>query len=47
LTIVASLTFVKKERRDMRLIAVTALKAAINGRNPPTGCLHHSDRGSL
>jgi putative transposase len=30
---------------DARL-AVAALKAAINGRNPPTGCVHHSDRGS-
>ena len=30
---------------DARL-AVAALKAAINGRNPPAGCVHHSDRGS-
>ena len=30
---------------DARL-AVAALKAAINGRNPPMGCVHHSDRGS-
>ena len=30
---------------DARL-AVAALKAAIRGRKPPTGCLHHSDRGS-
>ncbi len=27
-------------------IAVAALKAAIRSRNPPTGCIHHSDRGS-
>ncbi len=30
---------------DARL-AVAALKAAINSRNPPAGCMHHSDRGS-
>lgn len=30
---------------DARL-AVAALKAAIRGRKPPAGCLHHSDRGS-
>jgi len=27
-------------------IAVAALKAAIRNRAPPTGCIHHSDRGS-
>ena len=27
-------------------IAVAALKAAIGNRNPATGCIHHSDRGS-
>ena len=27
-------------------IAVAALKAAIRSRNPPKGCIHHSDRGS-
>ena len=27
-------------------IAVAALKAAIRGRSPPQGCIHHSDRGS-
>lgn len=27
-------------------IAVAALKAAIRGRCPPQGCIHHSDRGS-
>ena len=27
-------------------IAVAALKAAIRGRNPGKGCIHHSDRGS-
>jgi putative transposase len=27
-------------------IAVAALKAAIKGRNPPMGCIHHSDRGA-
>jgi putative transposase len=27
-------------------IAVAALQAAIRSRNPPTGCIHHSDRGS-
>ena len=26
--------------------AVTALEAAIGSRQPPTGCVHHSDRGS-
>jgi putative transposase len=26
--------------------AVAALKAAIKGRKPPKGCIHHSDRGS-
>jgi putative transposase len=30
---------------DARLVAA-ALKAAINARNPPSGCVHHSDRGS-
>lgn len=30
---------------DARL-AVAALKAAIHGRKPPAGCVHHSDRGS-
>ena len=30
---------------DARL-AVAALKAAIRGRQPPIGCIHHSDRGS-
>lgn len=30
---------------DARL-AVAALKAAIRAREPPTGCIHHSDRGS-
>jgi putative transposase len=30
---------------DARL-AAAALKAAINARNPPSGCVHHSDRGS-
>jgi putative transposase len=30
---------------DARL-AVAALKAAIRARQPPTGCIHHSDRGS-
>ena len=32
-------------RIDARL-AVAALKAAIQGRDPPRGCVHHSDRGS-
>ena len=32
-------------RIDARL-ALAALKAAIQGRDPPPGCLHHSDRGS-
>src|SRR6516165_8935377 len=30
---------------DARL-AAAALKAAINARKPPRGCVHHSDRGS-
>ena len=30
---------------DARL-AAAALNAAINARNPPRGCVHHSDRGS-
>jgi putative transposase len=30
---------------DARL-AVAALKAAIRTRQPPRGCIHHSDRGS-
>ena len=30
---------------DARL-AAAALKAAISARNPPRGCVHHSDRGS-
>ena len=30
---------------DARL-AVAAFKAAISARNPPRGCVHHSDRGS-
>ena len=32
-------------RIDARL-ALAALKAAIQGRDPPPGCVHHSDRGS-
>jgi putative transposase len=32
-------------RIDARL-AVAALKAAIQARDPPKGCVHHSDRGS-
>jgi putative transposase len=32
-------------RIDARL-AVAALRAAIQARNPPKGCVHHSDRGS-
>jgi putative transposase len=27
-------------------IAIAALKSAIRGRQPPKGCIHHSDRGS-
>jgi putative transposase len=27
-------------------LAIAALKAAIRARRPPTGCIHHSDRGS-
>jgi putative transposase len=27
-------------------LAVAALKAAIRARQPPKGCIHHSDRGS-
>ena len=27
-------------------VAVAALKAAIRARQPPKGCVHHSDRGS-
>jgi putative transposase len=27
-------------------IAIAALKAALNSRCPPQGCIHHSDRGS-
>ena len=27
-------------------VAAAALKAAINARDPPRGCVHHSDRGS-
>jgi len=30
---------------DTRLI-IAALKAAIKARNPPAGCVHHSDRGT-
>jgi putative transposase len=30
---------------DARL-ATAALKAAIRARRPPSGCAHHSDRGS-
>src|ERR1700692_4569375 len=30
---------------DARLV-VAALRAAISARNPPRGCVHHSDRGS-
>ena len=30
---------------DARL-AIAALKSAIHDRNPPKGCIHHSDRGS-
>ena len=30
---------------DARVVAA-ALKAAINARDPPRGCVHHSDRGS-
>jgi putative transposase len=31
---------------DVRL-TLTALKVAIQRRNPPPGCVHHSDRGSI
>jgi putative transposase len=27
-------------------IAIAALKAAVRARQPPKGCIHHSDRGS-
>jgi putative transposase len=27
-------------------IAIAALKSAIRSRQPPKGCIHHSDRGS-
>src|SRR3546814_11717647 len=27
-------------------LTVAALKDAIDGRSPPSGCVHHSDRGS-
>ena len=27
-------------------VAVAALKSAVKSRNPPQGCIHHSDRGS-
>ena len=30
---------------DARVV-IAALKAAINARDPPRGCVHHSDRGS-
>jgi putative transposase len=30
---------------DARL-AIAALKSAIRERDPPKGCIHHSDRGS-
>src|SRR4030095_10504038 len=33
------------KRIDARL-ALAALRAAIAGRRPPAGCIHHSDRGS-
>jgi putative transposase len=33
------------QRIDVRL-TLAALDAAIAGRNPPEGCIHHSDRGS-
>lgn len=32
--------------RMKRDLAIRALKMAINLRNPPKGCIHHSDRGS-
>ena len=32
--------------RSARCLATAALKAAIQSRDPPPGCIHHSDRGS-
>jgi putative transposase len=34
-----------RRRIDARL-ALAALRAAIESRQPPEGCIHHSDRGS-
>ena len=33
-------------RRIDAQLTLTALATAIEGRNPPAGCIHHSDRGS-
>ena len=33
-------------RSDDARLAIAALKAAIRARQPPRGCIHHSDRGS-
>jgi putative transposase len=41
----AWLGYAISRRVDARL-ALAALKAAIAGRQPPIGCIHHSDRGS-
>src|SRR5262245_37433124 len=32
--------------KKIRRLIVAALKVAIRSRQPPTGCIHHSDRGS-
>jgi len=42
---IAALGYAISRSIDARL-AVTALKAAIRARQPPKGCIHHSDRGS-
>jgi putative transposase len=34
------------EHADAACARAAALKAAISARNPPRGCVHHSDRGS-
>ena len=38
--------FTPSAARSMRGWQLAALKAAISARNPPRGCVHHSDRGS-
>jgi hypothetical protein len=36
----------KADSATLSLLLTLILRAAISARNPPRGCVHHSDRGS-